>query len=476
MYRFQTYYLLFLLFAFTLSNVSAQEGYKIDVEVKNFPEKEAYLAYYYGDKPYIKDTVVVDPNGRFTFQGEESLDGGIYLIVLPPDNQFVQIFISEGEQRFSVKADNVDLNGSIEVEGSPDNKLFYDYMAFLSGKIKEKERLMGEKEKADEAGKKAVDEKLEQMDVAVKAYHNNIITKHPKTLTAAFVSNRVDPELPEFEGTDEEIQIARWHYVKDHYFDNFDMTDERLVHAPFFFQRVNQYIEKLTVQHPDSLTKGIDTILKQVQPAEETFKFYLVHFLNKYAKSKIVGMDAVYVHLVENYYEKGLAPWTEKEQLDKIIKNGKTLKPILIGKTAPNISVQKEDKTPISLHDVKSDFTVMIFWAPDCGHCKKSMPKLIEFYDKFKDRSVEIFAVCSKVTDKVPECWKFIDEREDMKQWINVVDPYLKSRYKQIYDVRTTPQIFVLDENKKILSKRIGVEQLEDVLEKMIELKAKEKS
>lgn len=470
----RTYYILFFLAFFAIQTGFAQEGYKIEVELQNFDEKEAYLAYYYGDKPYIKDTVQITGPGQFTFESAESLEGGIYLVVLPPNNQFIQIFISEGDQRFKLKADATNLNGSIKVENSPDNLLFYDYMDFLSELIKNKELLMPERETADEDRKKEIDALLKEMDTSVKNYHNNIITKHPKTLTAAFLANRVDPELPEFEGTEEEIGLERYHYIKNHYFDMFDMTDDRLVGAPFFFERVNRYVEKMTVQHPDSICKSIDEVLTKVQPSEKNFQFYLVHFLNNYAKSKIVGMDAVYVHLVDEYYNKGLAPWTDEEQLAKIVKNAATLKPILIGKTAPDIKVEKQDKTPINLHDVKSDFTVLFFWAPDCGHCKKSMPKMIEIYNKYKERGVEVFAVCSKVTDKVPECWKFIEEKEGMDRWINVVDPYLLSRYKQIYDIRTTPQIFVLDEKKEIITKRIGVEQLEEVLEQIIESKKME--
>ena len=104
-----------------------------------------------------------------------------------------------------------------------------------------------------------------------------------------------------------------------------------------------------------------------------------------------------------------------------------------------------------------------MFWAPDCGHCKKSMPKTVEFYEKFKDKDVEILAVCTKVQDGCKECWPFIKEKE-MDGFINATDPFLRSRYKQIYDIRTTPQIFILDKDKKIVSKRIGAEQLEEVV------------
>ena len=58
-------------------------------------------------------------------------------------------------------------------------------------------------------------------------------------------------------------------------------------------------------------------MLEGMKPAPETFKYYLVHFLNEYAKSKVVGYDAMYVHLVDKYYSTGLAPWTDEEQLEK---------------------------------------------------------------------------------------------------------------------------------------------------------------
>ena len=93
-------YILFLFCMIGLQSGISQEGYQITAQLENFEEKEAYLAYYYGEKPYIKDTVTISQKGLVVFEGKEPLKGGIYLIVLPPNNQFVQIFISEGEQHF----------------------------------------------------------------------------------------------------------------------------------------------------------------------------------------------------------------------------------------------------------------------------------------------------------------------------------------------------------------------------------------
>lgn len=89
-----------------------------------------------------------------------------------------------------------------------------------------------------------------------------------------------------------------------------------------------------------------------------------------------------------------------------------------------------------------------MFWAPDCGHCKKSMPLIVDFYNKFKTRGVEILAVCTKTGVDEKTCWESMESMH-MNDWINASDPSHASRFKLIYDLKTTPQIYILDKNKK---------------------------
>ncbi|MBI5914054.1 MAG: TlpA family protein disulfide reductase, partial [Bacteroidetes bacterium] len=243
---------------------------------------------------------------------------------------------------------------------------------------------------------------------------------------------------------------------------------------------VVHYVDKMTVQHPDSLNIAIDYVLEKMRPAEETFKFYLIHFLNQFAKSTIVGMDGVYVHIAQKYYKSGLAPWTEEDQLKKIVENADRLEPLLIGKVAPNIEMQTQEGTKIWLHDFQSPLTVLFFWDPECGHCKKSMPEMVKFAKDFKDRGVAVFAICTKLATRddqgnlslkeIDSCWSTIQERE-MDVFFNAVDPYHRSRYKTLYDIKTTPQIYVLDTDKTILSKRLGADQLPEVVDHILKVK-----
>ena len=485
------YFSLLLTFTFFGFTLFGQSGYQIEVKLDNFDQDILMLGYHYGDKQYIKDSVKVNADGKFVFKGEESLDAGVYLVVMPPDNQYFQLLIDKKEQRFSVKTDAKSPNANMQIVGSSDNKLFYDYMAYLGKMRPEADQLKKQMETASTADKAKIQKQLEDLNNGVKAYQKNIIDNQSSTLTATLVKSGMETPMPEFTGTEKEIQLQRYKHYKAHYFDNLNLSDGRLVRSPILFQRIDYYLNKLTVQTPDSIIASVDYILAKVKPAEETFKYYLVHFLNTYAASKIVGMDGVYVHIAENYYAKGLAPWTEAEQLKKITDNAKTLKPILIGKIAPDLNMFEIDiegtiaaadaadeykrwksKRNISLHGVDAPYTVLFVWDPDCGHCKKSMPKMLEFYENFKDRGVEIFAVCTKTYTEMPACAETMKEK-GMINWINAIDPFIKSKYKQIYDIRSTPQIFILNDKKEIISKKIGAEQISEVMERILEIDTK---
>ena len=463
-----------LISIFLLANLiylNAQNGYRIEIEIANYTNEEVVLGYHLGDKQYIQDTSVVS-SGKYVFQNSEALDPGVYLLILPPENNYCQILIEENDQHFSFKTDAKNLTSNVKIKGSETNKLFYDYMDYLNEARPKVAAIKEQIEKSSEKEKEKLNEEMAKVNNEVMDYQQNLIENHPKSLTTAIIKAGKEIKIPEYTGTEEEKKKQQYEYYKTHYFDNVDLGDERLLRSPVLYKRVDYYLNKLTPQHPDSINVSLDYLLTSMNPAEKTFKYYLIHYLNKYAKSKIVGMDAVYVHLVENYYAKGKAMWTDEEQVKKIIDNAKTLKPILIGKIAPDIKMQKQDKTPISLHEIESKYTVLFFWDPDCGHCKKSMPDMVKFYEDYKDKGVEVFSVCTKVMDKVSMCWETIEEKK-MGKWLNVVDPYIQSRYKSIYDVKTTPRIFVLDENKQILSKRIGVEQLPELFDQIIKNETK---
>ncbi len=464
----------FFVISLTFSPLLAGDsGHKITVEIENFDQSEVYLAGYIGDTPYILDTVAVK-DGRVVFAGDTTLEAGVYLVVLPPDNKFIQIFVDDKNQRFTLKANYAKLDEqAFTITDSPANTLFYEYVSFLSAKGPQARDLQ-EKLKAAEAEGKSTEElqkALEEVNNSVKNYQEQLVKNNPDSPVATWIKFGFETDIPDFTGSDSEIQFKRYVYRKSHFFEHVDFNDASLYRNPMLPKKINYYLDQLTPAAPDSIIVAVDYILNKVKPVDKTFRYYLSQLLNQYAEEAQtkVGMDAVYVHLVDNYYARGMAPWLEKEQLEKIMLESQRRRPTLIGRRAMNVEMRKEDGSKISLYDIESPYTVLYFWRYDCSHCKKSTPFVTEFYEKFKDKGVKIMGTCVKMKEKdMEECWKYVHEK-DMDDWINVVDPGNLSKFTAKYDTRITPRIFILDKDKKILINRIGAEQLEEVMTQIIE-------
>ncbi len=446
------------------------DGYDFKFTLKGLKEgTTCLLANYYGDKQYIKDSAKVNAKGELIFKGKTKWDQGIYLIV-PPNKKYFD-FVMDAGQNFSLETDTTDYIKYMKVKGSEENKYFYDYQTFMANKQKELEPLREQykKIKNSKDSTKSIQDKMNVIDKQVKDYKLNFIKTKPKTFVAQIFKAMEEPQIPEaptFPNGKKDTTFA-YHYYKTHFFDNLDFSDDRLLRTPIFHAKLKQYMEQLTPQTPDSINISTDYVVSKARANKEVFKYVVYWLTYNYESSNIMGMDAVFVHMVEQYYVTKQAFWVDSTQLYKITNRAFTLKPLLLGKKTPDLNMMDSTGIYQELYAVKAKYTVLIFWDHDCGHCKKEVPKLAELYKKVKSKGVEVYAV---ETEDKPEEWKkFI--RENNLNWINVHEPdeYHRAVAKKIYDIYSTPQTYLLDENKIIRAKRIDVEQLGnfiDILER----------
>ncbi|MFN5372113.1 MAG: thioredoxin-like domain-containing protein [Bacteroidia bacterium] len=454
------------LFVFAVIGLSLQAfagGYEIKVNVKGLSDSTCQLAYYFGDKQYIKDSAKADAKGNLIFKGQEDLPGGIYMVVLPGKKYFEMIV--DKEQRFSLESDAADLVVNMKVKGSKDNEIFYDYLRWISIRGKQAEELKKELDanKSNPSKSKEIKDKQTAIDAEVKQYKNDIIAKHPAMLLSAIFKASTEPDVPEPpKNADGSIDsLFRYRYFRAHYFDNINMKDDRLLRTPVFAPKIKQYVERIIPQHPDSICAGAKKMIDLTDEKSDIFKYLVFYITNTYEKSNIMGMDAVFVCMAEQYYLSGKAFWVDSAQTEKIRERVNALKPCLIGKQAYNMRMYKPDFQQISLNEVKNRYTIIYFWDPSCGHCQKVTPKLSEFYKTNKEKfDVEVFGVY--IETDTTEWFKYIKEKE--LTWLNVADLTLKTNFRAYYDIYSTPVIYVLDRNKKIIAKRIDVENLADFL------------
>lgn len=461
---------------------SAQDGYLIKGRIKGWKDTVCYLGNHYGDKQYVKDTTRIGKNGDFIFKGKKKLPGGIYLIVLP-NHKYVEVLIDK-EQNFSLETDTTKLVEDMKFKGSADNTAFYKYLNYIIekqieitplrkhlAKLKE-DTLAARTTKKDSI--KILQDKVLSIDKSVGTFKDDFIKEHPGSfLTTIFraqkeVSTPETPTLP----SGKKDSLFPYRYFKNHFWDNIDLSDDRILRTPIFHMKLKYFFDNVVVQVPDSIIKEGDVLVAKTKGNKETFKYIVWYLTTTYETSQLMGMDAVFVHEVDKYYITNQAYWVDTVTLQKIIHRALLLKPLLIGKPAPAIIVQDSLNRNVVLYDIKAPYMVLIFWDPDCGHCQKIIPKLKELYEsKLKPRGIKVLAIDNAES---AEKWKHFIKEHNL-EWLNAHDEYHQYFFHDLYDVYSTPVIYLLDDKKTIQAKRIDVDQLEGFIEHLEKQKELEK-
>jgi len=467
--------LITILFLLSFFAGIAQPGYKIDFKVKGLKDTTVYLGYYFGESTLLKDTAKVNSLGFFSFEGKNNLVQGVYYLVVDNKKEKIKLpfeMVMGIDQRFAMETSTEDYVINMKVTGDEDNRLFFENMVYNGARHKEAEpfiKVMRDSTLND-VQKKEAREGFKKINDKVLAYQAELVTKHPTTLTAKILKSTQEIIIPDppkkADGTiDSSFQFR---YYRDHYFDNFDVSDEVNLHLPrpVYKDKVYDYLDRLFVQHPDSITKEIKKLVLKSQKNQETYKYMVWICLGHYQTPKIMGLDEVYVNLVDIYFKTGeMDFWVDATTKKNMIDYANKVRLAMIGKTAPNLIMQDQNGQPKSMYDIKKKYTLVYIFDPDCGHCREESPKLVDFYNKNKVKlNLEVFAVSADTSMQ-----KMRDYIKEMKMsWITVNGPrtYIKEHYSQLYFSETTPSLYILDDKKKVIARKLSVEALPDFFEK----------
>ncbi|MCX7861986.1 MAG: DUF5106 domain-containing protein [Bacteroidales bacterium] len=451
--------------------INAQEGYKIKVKIKGLKEKDSLLlGHHFADKMYADDTALVEKNGWAVFDGKKKLDGGIYVVIVPSLKRKYFEFLMDETQQMTLETDTNDFINNMKVSGSNENKLFFDWQKAMS-ELEKQMRPIQEKLKIHKDNKDSSEyyrKKAIEIDNKRKEYWQNTIKNNPNALLSKILKVLTPIEIPEFnlpENTpkrDSLIRLYQYVYHKDHYWDNVDFSDDRLLRTPFIHQKLQDFYKNVVIMNPDSLTKEAVKLIEKSRKNKYFFQYVTVFSTNYFETSQIMGMDRIFVNLAERYYLKGECWWADTTLINKISDRVRKLKPNLIGEIAPDLKMEDVNGMWHQLKYIKADYIILAFWEPDCGHCKKEIPKLHEYYKTVRDSGVVVFAV---YTQHDKDEWKKFIEEKQLDDWINVWDKYHFTNFRNLYDIYSTPTIYILDKNKKIIAKRIGVEQIEKFIQ-----------
>jgi hypothetical protein len=444
------------------------QGYQIAVKLKNFSTGRFYLAHYMGRSTYLADSAEVSPAGTAVLKGKEPLLPGIYLLVLPGKQQYIETLIDK-QQVFSVTIDTSDLVNKTLYKGSPDNEQFLSYNKFLAQQEALSKSIQQQLRAAHNAADTAKVAPMQQeLGKKIQDFRSGFIKAHPGTLLSTIFLAMKEPEVPAQPAGED--STFGYRYYKSHYWDEVDLQSDRLVRTPILEGKLRKYFTQLVPAYPDSIINDCDAVIARARKSREAFKYVLWWLTYNYETSPYMGMDAVFVHLVEKYYVPGEAFWLNDEQLNKIVDRAYTMAPNLIGKQAAPLEFKDSTAHMLSLYKTPAQYTILVFWDPTCGHCKTEVPRLDSAWKaNWKSKGVAMIGIKTEGTRT--EWLQFIREHQ-LNGWIHGEEPQAATNYRRLYDVYATPMVYLLDDKKKILAKKLGVEQLQEFLDKVTAKKA----
>jgi thiol-disulfide isomerase/thioredoxin len=486
-----------ILILFIAAFVGSVQAQKIKFKVSNYKDTTIFLVKYVGKNLFYADTAQLK-NGIAEFNGSKQT-GGILALYINGQKPLDFIYNNEEVQ---IEVDLTDLFGSMIVKKSEENKVFVNYVRFITDKRTEVNKWSEERSKLsqEDSKYKELTDRMDATNKAVIDYQKNLVATNPTKLIGKIVKMSLDVDVPE-PPKDANGKIIdsnfRFNYYRKHFWDNIDLRDDRLVNTPIFHQKLEYYFGKnMMIQHWDTVLNYAFAFCDTLNPKSKVFEYCVTHLTSSYQKSNIMGMDKVFVYMFDKYYctngpeGKPLATWVKPEKIAETCEKMPVQKRLVMGVKPPNLILRDTTDTQWKdFYSLKSEYTILYFWDPECGHCKKITPKLETLYkQKFKDRNIEIFSVGKAVGEDFPKWKKFIKDNNLTFMNVGVTNTLFNDasdksnnqaklhqllenttieslNYQSTYDIFSTPRVFVLDKDKKIIGKNLSISQLEDMMD-----------
>ena len=227
--------------------------------------------------------------------------------------------------------------------------------------------------------------------------------------------------------------------------------------------RIAEHIYGNTVDEMEQ-QKGMEQIEKLnqrfsaivVKTTEKNIKNEFGYFLLTYYPEELID-NQTRMKLIDKLPDEK----QKRPAIQEMLANLKQASESAEGMTIKDFTQPGLDGTPVSLlgEVSKSKITVIDFWASWCGPCRQEMPFMVELYDKYKDKGLNIIGIS---LDEDSDAWKAATQQlnipwvqmSDLKGWENVIAKH--------FCVNSIPHTIVVDQQGKILKRGLRSEKLEE--------------
>ncbi len=434
----------------------AQSTYTLHGQLDGLSNQPVYLLNFYGEKNALLDSTRSDGAGSFSFLMPATLAPGLYRVSWGQEKYIDLIF---NRENISFRTNAGHASDSLVIIQSVENKIFYDFMVvdrISQTKLELLQPVVDYYPDQDSfyfnaiANYEQVQRHQEEiLDSLKRTFPDSYSVKILTHYSTPFLSASLPPNI-------------RLTFLKQHYFDHVDYNDTSLLRSNVWSNKAISYLalyssNRLSQKQLEAeFIKAVTVILSDAGENPEIFKFlldYLVSGFDKY------HFEDVITYLAENFQD----PYSceDQEKKSALQKKLDTFKKIAIGQSAPEFEIPDTKGQLVKLSGIDAEYTLLIFWSSECGHCTQMLPKAKALYDAQKPKRYEIVAVS---IDTSRAEWMQVVNEEKLN-WINASElKGFDGKSADLYNIYATPTMFLLDRDKKIVAKPISYRELEVAL------------
>jgi len=437
-----------------LSTGLFSQYYSIHAYILRLPASKIVLTRIHGDDLYTIDSLnTLGQDLSFNLAGNSPT--GLYRIILgktrraefmggPPQS----IDLIFNRENISISSDFNFPADSLKIIESEENKIYYSFLNQhnqLENRFEQVYQIVMNYPKSTEFFRSAVNE-FDNLQKEQRKLVEDYTAKYPGTFASRIIKMYRTPYL---EGTWTEME--RVLYMREHFFEGLDFGDTFLLNSNIYTKKIIDYLSLyrnpnlVQSEQEDLFIEAVDKILSSTNQDRDVYGFILNYLVKGFEKFKF---EKVLTHIADNWLNESC----ETDNRAMLLKRVESYRKMAPGKIAPDIILEDMNGDPVALSGSDHKYTMVLFWATWCPHCKSMIPELKEWYNKKREIDLEIMAI-SIDTSKTE--WQKVVTNEQLP-WINCNEPSGWDGKTAIdYNLYATPTMFILDKNRKILAKPV---------------------
>lgn len=258
---------------------------------------------------------------------------------------------------------------------------------------------------------------------------------------------------------------ARAIYLVKHYWDRFDFNSISLIDRPEITEQA--FVDYINILNYVSKDVADASLRETINKAETDYLMHL-HFRNLFEKyffdpNSPFRNEEYYIPILKEVIDSEVMSDTEKSvynfQYEMLMKNR-------VGEKGNNFNYTLASGQTLSLYNLKSEYTLLMFSNPGCQTCEAVTQQLnssdaINNVLDLNSSTRTMLTIISLYTDENIDLW--LGHLPKMPQnWIHGYDKGMTITQKKLYDIRAIPTLYLFDKEKNVVLKDTSIEAIEN--------------